>query len=93
MAGDTELDNAISVDTELPDSQSRLYTEQEDLTTAARLRQTLSWQTETAGLLRLRVQAWGSGASSPRAGFDQSRSRPYRVRRSSQRLIQSSTER
>jgi osmotically-inducible protein OsmY len=50
VAGGTELDNAISVDAELPDSPSRLYTDQEDLTTAARLRQTLSWQRDTAGL-------------------------------------------
>ncbi|NBC46701.1 MAG: BON domain-containing protein [Gammaproteobacteria bacterium] len=50
VAGDSDLDNVISVDAELPDAPSRLYTDQEDLTTAARLRQTLSWQKDTAGL-------------------------------------------
>lgn len=50
VAGGSDLDNAIRVDAELADTPSRLYIDAEDLTTAARLRQTLSWQKDTAGL-------------------------------------------
>jgi osmotically-inducible protein OsmY len=48
--GSGEIDNAISVDADLPSTMGRLYTADKDLTTLARLRQTLSWQKDTAGL-------------------------------------------
>jgi osmotically-inducible protein OsmY len=48
--GSGEIDNAIRVDADLPSTMGRLYTADKDLTTLARLRQTLSWQKDTAGL-------------------------------------------
>jgi len=50
VAEGAEIDNALTVGADLPDSSGSLFQEDEDQTTAARLRQTLSWQQDTAGL-------------------------------------------
>ncbi|MCG6940937.1 MAG: BON domain-containing protein [Thiohalocapsa sp.] len=49
-ADGAEVDNALRLDAPLPDAPGHLFTGEEDLTTAARLRQILSWQKDAAGL-------------------------------------------
>jgi osmotically-inducible protein OsmY len=50
VAEGAEIDNALSLGADLPDTVGSMFQEDEDQTTAARLRQTLSWQKDTAGL-------------------------------------------
>jgi osmotically-inducible protein OsmY len=44
------IDNALDLDGTVPKAPGGLFGDDEDLTIAARLRQTLKWQTDTAGL-------------------------------------------
>jgi len=50
VADAAELDDALRLDAALPDAPGELLVDTEDLVTAARLRQTLSWQKDTAAL-------------------------------------------
>jgi len=50
VADGAEVVNELSLEAELPDAPGSLYVAEQDLTTAARLRQTLRWQKDTAGL-------------------------------------------
>lgn len=50
IAEGAEIDNALTLGADLPDTVGSLFQEDEDQTTAARLRQTLSWQQDTGGL-------------------------------------------
>jgi osmotically-inducible protein OsmY len=49
-SGGAGIDNALDLDAAVPDAPGGLFGDDEDLTTAARVRQTLKWQTDTAGL-------------------------------------------
>jgi osmotically-inducible protein OsmY len=49
-ADGADIDNALSLDADVPTAPGSLFSDEEDLTTAARLRQTLRWQTDTAAL-------------------------------------------
>ena len=50
VAGGAGIDNALDLEAAVPKAPGGLFGDDEDLTTAARLRQTLKWQTDTAGL-------------------------------------------
>ena len=50
VADGAGIDNALDLEAAVPTVPGRLFGDDEDLTTAARLRQTLKWQTDTAGL-------------------------------------------
>ncbi|WP_295881564.1 BON domain-containing protein [uncultured Thiohalocapsa sp.] len=50
VADGAEIDNALGLDAELPDTPGPLFGADEDATIATRLRQTLDWQKDTAGL-------------------------------------------
>jgi osmotically-inducible protein OsmY len=50
VADGAEVDNALRRDAPLPEAPGQLFNAEQDLTTAARLRQTLSWQKDTAVL-------------------------------------------
>ncbi|WP_295538578.1 BON domain-containing protein [uncultured Thiohalocapsa sp.] len=50
VAASAEIDNALTLDADLPRDPGALFREDEDATTAARLRQTLRWQRDTAAL-------------------------------------------
>ncbi len=50
VADGAEIDNALTLDADLPVAPDDLFTRNQDETTAARLRQRLAWQTDTAGL-------------------------------------------
>jgi osmotically-inducible protein OsmY len=50
VADGADIDNALDLEAAVPKARGRLFGADEDLTTTARLRQTLKWQTDTAGL-------------------------------------------
>ena len=50
VADGAGIDNALDLEAPVPKAPGELFGDDEDLTTAARLRQTLKWQTDTAGL-------------------------------------------
>jgi len=50
VADGAGIDNALDLEAVVPKAPGRLFGDDEDLTTAARLRQALKWQTDTAGL-------------------------------------------
>jgi osmotically-inducible protein OsmY len=50
VADAAEVDDALRLDAAVPDAPGVLFADAQDLTTAARLRQTLSWQRDTAAL-------------------------------------------
>jgi hyperosmotically inducible protein len=50
VADGAAVENALTLAADLPDAPGTLFGEDEDETTAARLRQTYSWQKDTAGL-------------------------------------------
>jgi osmotically-inducible protein OsmY len=50
VADGADVVNELSLEGTLPDAPGSLYLAERDLTTAARLRQTLRWQKDTAGL-------------------------------------------
>jgi osmotically-inducible protein OsmY len=50
VADGASIDNALDLEAAVPKAPGGLFGDDEDLTTAARLRQTLEWQTDTAGL-------------------------------------------
>jgi osmotically-inducible protein OsmY len=50
VAGGAEIQNALGLEADLPDAPGPLFVADEDATIATRLRQTLRWQKDTAGL-------------------------------------------
>lgn len=50
VAGGAEIENALDLEADLPDAPEPLFVSDEDATIATRLRQTLRWQKDTAGL-------------------------------------------